>query len=62
MGREPQFAHLSKKSPRNPSLLLCRICGKPLALEAAKTDDDGHPVHEDCYLLKLAQMRPASNG
>ncbi len=37
----------------NPhSTHLCHICDKPVSLEDAKTDDGGHTVHEDCYVLK----------
>ena len=31
----------------------CSICNKPVALEIAKTDEGGHAVHEECYLLKI---------
>jgi hypothetical protein len=31
----------------------CRLCDKPLALEACKTDESGQAVHEECYLLKI---------
>jgi hypothetical protein len=32
---------------------LCSICNKPLDPKTAVTDQDGKPVHEDCYVLKL---------
>lgn len=33
--------------------LPCRICGKPVALDIAKTDECGKAVHEDCYVSKM---------
>ena len=40
----------------------CVVCGQPIPLEVAKTQDDGFPVHEECYLLsvrlKQASMPP----
>jgi hypothetical protein len=35
--------------------LLCGICNKPLDPKIAVTDQDGQPVHEECYVLKLQQ-------
>jgi hypothetical protein len=32
----------------------CWICGKPVQLESCKIDEHGLPVHEDCYIAKLA--------
>lgn len=31
----------------------CAICDKPVSLEAAKSDEEGRVVHEQCYVLKL---------
>jgi hypothetical protein len=28
----------------------CNICRKPIPIEEAKTDGDGKPVHEECYV------------
>jgi ribosome-binding protein aMBF1 (putative translation factor) len=28
---------------------VCRICGRPIKLETAKTDGNGNAVHEECY-------------
>ena len=36
----------------------CSICNEPVKLETAKADEDGHPVHEDCYLDKLSGKIP----
>ena len=33
----------------------CNICNKPLDPKIAVTDQDGKPVHEECYVLKLRQ-------
>ena len=44
----------------------CAICGKPLRLATAKSQDGGLPVHEECYLLrsklKDAQTQPAKEN
>ena len=36
----------------------CVICGEPVALETAKVDEAGRPVHDTCYLLKIERPRP----
>ena len=41
------------ENPTHPKIN-CSICGKPVDLETAKTDDDGKAVHEECYVLRLA--------
>jgi hypothetical protein len=28
----------------------CRICRNPVLLESAKANEDGHAVHEECYV------------
>jgi hypothetical protein len=33
---------------------MCALCQKPVALENIKTDENGQPVHEDCYAQTLA--------
>ena len=35
--------------------LLCAICFQPIDLRKSKTDE-AHPVHEDCYALKMASL------
>ncbi len=35
----------------------CAICCKPMELEAAKTDERGMAVHEDCYWTTLKTRR-----
>ena len=32
---------------------MCALCDKPIALETAKADENGKPVHEDCYIKRL---------
>lgn len=32
----------------------CSICNKSVALETAKIDEWGLPVHAECYLLKVS--------
>lgn len=36
----------------------CPICNEPVALNAAKCDEDGKAVHEECYLKKLSGLLP----
>jgi hypothetical protein len=38
-----------------PQLPICSICNKPVEPDIAVTDQDGKPVHEECYVLKLRQ-------
>jgi hypothetical protein len=33
---------------------ICVFCQKPVPLENIKTDENGKPVHEDCYIQSLA--------
>jgi hypothetical protein len=37
----------------------CAICGNPVSLEYAKTDEDGQTVHEQCYVLKVKGKQDA---
>jgi hypothetical protein len=39
--------------PQTQQLPRCPICNKAVALETANTDEDGHAIHEECYILKL---------
>ena len=34
------------------------ICHEPVKLEAARADEDGKPVHEECYAQKMASIEP----
>jgi len=36
-----------------PCFSVCSICKQSVRLETAKTDENGKPVHEDCYLQHL---------
>jgi hypothetical protein len=60
MNVSPQnvWQRLKKKS----SPLLCRICGKPVAIETCKTDDGGKAVHEECYVLRLTPEQRITDG
>lgn len=40
---------------------MCRICGKPVSVETAKTDSGGMAMHEACYALKM-KLEHASQG
>ena len=33
--------------------IVCAICSIPVSLEKCSTDEEGHPVHEDCYATKM---------
>ena len=35
-----------------PFTTICRYCNLPVALDTAKTDENGRAVHEDCYAAK----------
>jgi hypothetical protein len=35
----------------------CSICGKPVPLQECKSNDNGHPVHEDCYAAEAVGTR-----
>lgn len=50
---------------RPPFTLICSICCKPVKLESTKTDERGHAIHEECYILKLKllqESRPLSHA
>jgi hypothetical protein len=57
-------------SPRNVSQilkgksspLLCRICGKPVAVETSKADGDEQAIHEDCCILKVKPEQASKDG
>jgi hypothetical protein len=40
---------------------LCASCREPLDLTAAKTDEDGQAVHEQCYVDKICEKQPLSD-
>lgn len=44
-----------KQSKMQPPKLQvdCAICNKAVALDASKTDEFGHAIHEECYLRKV---------
>ena len=60
MSLSPQ--NVSQKFKGKSSPLLCRICGKPVAVETCKTDGDGQAIHEDCYVLKVKLEHPSKDG
>jgi hypothetical protein len=57
MSLSPQ--NIWERFRRKPLPPVCRICGKPVAVEISKTDEDGRAIHEDCYVLKI-QLEQAS--
>jgi len=46
------FPHLPNKTPWRDSVV-CRICGKPVPVSIANSDEDGMAIHEECYVLKV---------
>ena len=40
-----------------PDLIYCVECLLPVNLEEAKTDSDGKPVHESCYVYRLREAQ-----
>ncbi len=42
--------------PESP-LFLCCLCGDPVDLRTAKTDEYGKAIHEDCYVLRMRMNR-----
>jgi hypothetical protein len=43
----------STKEPDKEPEVICSICGKTISVEDGKTDDNGAPVHGDCYIHKM---------
>ena len=39
----------------------CGICHEPVDLRTAKTNDEGQPVHEECYAMKMKNNPPTEN-
>jgi len=41
--------------------LLCRICDEPVSLKSdTVVDEDGKPVHENCYVKEITGHDPAT--
>jgi hypothetical protein len=40
---------------------MCWICGMAVALEFCKVDERGLPVHDKCYVAKVARKKNASS-
>jgi hypothetical protein len=45
----------------DPRFSSCAICNKPCELTSCKTDEQGRPVHEYCYYLKVNHEAKAGN-
>jgi hypothetical protein len=43
--------------PTSQAPVECNICGSLLSLEDSKVNEDGQPVHEECYVAKLTSIR-----
>jgi len=42
--------------------LTCSICHRPVSVETSKTDENGNPVHEDCYVQRvMASLHDSPN-
>jgi hypothetical protein len=39
-----------------PLLPTCPICNEPVELKTGSADENGHAMHEECYLLRLRLM------
>ena len=40
--------------------IVCSICSRIIALETSNTDEQGHAVHEECYVRQtISQLRIA---
>ena len=44
-------------------IVYCYLCGLPLLLGKCRTDEEGRPVHEECYVKKITanQIKTAIN-
>lgn len=40
-------------------IVSCVICSLPVSLEEARIDENGQPVHEECYMNKIG-ARPSN--
>jgi hypothetical protein len=40
-----------------PPFPLCSLCKLPVVLESSKTDEDGKPVHEECYVINISLLK-----
>jgi hypothetical protein len=49
-----RFAREAVMAPLLRGIFICWICGKRVSLEDCKIDELGKPVHEECYVAKLA--------
>jgi len=52
------FAEKQKSAPMLPGaspILKCNMCGKPVAVEAAKTDARGQAIHEECCVASVTR-------
>lgn len=54
------LVHLPESQEARPQIsrslhnvLTCTICHQPVPVETAKTDGNGHAIHEECYLVSL---------
>jgi hypothetical protein len=61
------FPHVPKRRQSDPELdttkllVKCAICGHPIALEVSKVNEEGDPVHEGCYVMKLRAAKSNSS-
>lgn len=42
--------------------LLCRICGRPIPIETAKSDGHGRAIHEECYVVEINWANASKDG
>jgi len=48
-------------TPPKQANLLCPICDRPILLETATTNENGHIFHEYCYGLKVDLKRASGS-
>jgi hypothetical protein len=47
--------------PSSEKVRCCWICGKPCGLETCKIDEHGMPVHEGCYVARIALKKASTS-
>jgi len=48
--------------PASSPSLICPICHRAVAIEAAKVDEHGRAIHEECYLIALKLKHETSEN
>ena len=56
------FRTEGERNSEKPFEPLCNICGEPVRIEEAKTDECGKPVHGECYVRRFMNADSISTG